>query len=75
MPELAAPDPALKLTDFDSRLDNWSTFETFEIDRPDSMSQKRWVEYENRRTCILVTNFRTKPCHLDTNIDHRSTFS
>ena len=74
MPELAAPDPALKLTDFDSRLDNRSTFETFEIDGPDSMSQKRWVEYENRRTCILVTNFGTKPCYLNTNIGYRCKF-
>ena len=74
MPELAAPDPALKVTDFDSMLDSWSTFETFEIDRPDSMSQKRWVEYENRRTCILVTNFGTKPCYLNTNIGYRCKF-
>ena len=74
MPELAAPDPALKLTDFDSRLDNWSMFETFEIDRPDSMSKKRWVEYENRRTCILVTNFGTKPCYLNTNIGYGCKF-
>ena len=74
MPELAAPDPALKLTDFDSMLDNWSTFETFEIDRPDSMSQKRWVEYENRRTCILVTNFGIKPCYLNTNIGYGCKF-
>ena len=72
MPGLAAPDPTPKMTDFDSMLDNLSTFETSEIDGPDSMPPKRWVEYEIRQTYILVTKYETKPCHFNTNIDSGS---
>ena len=50
----------------------WSGLKPSKNDGPDSISPKRWVKYENRQTCILVTKYGTKPCHLNTNIDSGS---